>query len=472
MFVPTSASHFFAAAFFLVHAVVASSQDRLDPVGVGRARTATATARGLSALGTNPGGMHLPSLSTLSLEQDLIFSIYTMGGVLGTTLLNSDDFDQIFASGGGWPTQAERVRLGILLEGERLVANASNSLISVQWRLSAGTLGLQYAHRVFSRLDFPSDLTRVLRDNELFNQRYEIVNQGIGVDWITDLGLSYGLGIRGGDTWFPEIGIGATLKWLRGIAHVEVGENSILVVDRVTSGGGFAYHIRGGYTVRGAEPEGFDPANAVGRVVAGLFPAGAGDGIGATVGISGILWRAPDQSSGSAYFGMTLSDIGSIRWSSNTTLRHREAIDDVLLNATISDDQFRTYQGVLDTIPAYSTGLPTTIRAGIGFDLSLLGLPDAPAGIVEIDGELPLNQVPGNDAEPRASIGADLSLSEHVAVRCGISGWGTDGFGVGVGFGVKPWNWMVLDVGTAELDGILAGERMDIAFRLAIGLGD
>ncbi len=133
MFVPTSASHFFAAAFFLVHAVVASSQDRLDPVGVGRARTSTATARGLSALGTNPGGMHLPSISTLSLEQDLVFSIYTMGGVLGTTLLNSDDFDQIFASGGGWPTQAERVRLGILLEGERLVANASNSLISLQW---------------------------------------------------------------------------------------------------------------------------------------------------------------------------------------------------------------------------------------------------------------------------------------------------------------------------------------------------
>jgi len=425
----------------------------------------------LGALYANPGALDLAAIDSHRLDNVLLVSLYSFGGVLGSTFLNSSDFKQIFRSGAGWPSEADRRRLGSLLEAERLVGNAATSLVSVRWTSTIGTWGLHYAHRIFSRLDFPSDFANVLSENQLFNQRYEFVNEGIGGDWMTQAGLSYGTSVSTQRRWFPLIGVGATAKVLHGIAHFEIGENSILTVDRITTGGGFGFRVRGGYTVRGAEPDGFDPSQTVESFLTGLFPSGAGFGVGVDVGVAGVAYRSSEDGRDLAYYGLALCDLGSIRWSGHTTQRHEEGIDDLIPNATLTNEQFSRYQGTLDTIGPYTTGLPTVVRCAVGLDLSVFGVDHSLAGVLEVEGELPVADVPGNSREARASVGAGVSVNDWLTLRGGLSGWGIDGFGVGLGFGVRPTDWLLIDVGSAEVDAIVAGERVDLAFRLVAGIG-
>ncbi len=468
----------FSLVAVLVSAVqMGYGQSRLDGGGVGRAGASAASSRGLATIYSNPGCIDLDPVVDGEGSREIAFSVYNVGGVLGSTFLNSSDFDQIFGAGGGWPNADDRRRLGGLLRGDRLVGIAANSVIAARWPTDIGTFGFHYAHRIFSRLDFPSDFTTILVDNELFNQRYEFVNNGVGGDWITQFGLTYGTSVASNTSWFPSIGLGATIKVIRGIAHFEVGENSILTVDRTTTGGGIGYRVRGGYSVRSALPDGFDAGNTVSGFLGGLFPAGAGVGVGVDVGIGGVLYQTPRGKNGEreqvAYFGIALSDLGSVRWNTNTTLRHQEQIDDLIPNATLTNEQFSKYQGELDTIDAFSTGLPSLIRAGIAFDGHSFGVgPEGLPMIIEVCGELPLNDAPGNESSPKAALGATVGVTNNVVLRTGISGGGIDGFGVGLGVGIRPVDWLSIDLGSAEVDGMIAGDRVDLTLQVIVGLGE
>lgn len=468
---------FFALALVLVATSRAGAQSRLDAAGVGRSGASTASTRGVGAIYSNPGCLDLDPIVPGEGGRTIDVSVYNLGGVLGSTFFNSSEFEQIFAAGKSWPSTEDRRRLGGLLQGERLVGIAANSVLALRWPTSVGTFGFHYAHRILSRLDFPSDFTTILVDNELFNQRYEFVNNGVGADWITQFGLSFGSSIRSASTWFSTIGIGGTVKIIRGIAHFEVGQNSMLTVNRTITGGGIGYRIRGGYSVRSALPDGFDPASTVGGFLTGLFPASAGIGVGLDVGVGGVLFQTPPDDSGIrehvAYFGISLADLGSVRWNKNTRLRHQEQIDDLIPNATLTNEQFSRYQGTLDTIGDFITGLPSKLRVGLALNGQYLGLGfEGLPAFVEVGGELPLNSVPGNESFPKAMIGTTIGVARTLNLRAGLSGGGIDGFGIGLGAGIRPADWLAIDVGTSELDGMLSGNRIDLAFQLVLALSE
>ena len=90
--------------------------------------------------------------------------------------------------------------------------------------------------------------------------------------------------------------------------------------------------------------------------------------------------------------------------------------------------------------------------------------------ILDIEGEVPLNDVPGNTVNPRLSVGADWQANEWLSLRGGLSGGGVSGFGVGIGAGIRPADWLAIDIGTSEINGIFAGKRLDLAFRAAAGI--
>lgn len=463
-------------------------QDRADPVSMGTARASVATSRGLGAIFSNPGALDFGPNDRTALGQKFTFALYNLGGTLGSTFLSSSDFQQIFGRTEGWPNQEDRKRLGELLQAERLFANASNNLLVARYNTPSGTFGLHYGHRIFSRLNFPSDFSTVLAEGQLFNNHYEFINRGIGGSWITELGLSYGItAVSSTETsWFPVIGLGATAKLIMGVGHFELGENSIITVDRVTTSGVFGYRIRGGYISRSAEPDGFNPGEDFSQFQTGLFPATAGTGFGFDLGVSGVLyrlakWVGPTDPNGvnvmkgngnAVLFGIVLHDIGSISWDKNTYRRTETNIDDIIPNAILNDEQFSRYQGTLERIPAYSTSLPASIRVGLAVNVDAYDPEMEQHMQIGLEGELPLNEAAGNSPDPRVSLGGSVGINDWLTLRTGIRAGGVSNVGVGLGVGVRPLDWLSIDIGSSEIDAFFTGERIDLAIRVSAGLGD
>lgn len=458
--------------------VSASAQDRVDPVAMGKARASVATVRGIGAIASNPGALDMRPTHSTTLDHDLVFSVYNIGGTLGSTYLSSSDFQQIFGKSAGWPDQEERARLGELLQDERLFANAANNLLTLRYRTeAAGTFGLHYGHRAFARLNFPEDFTRVIAKGELLSEQYRFINRGVGASWLTELGLSYGkeFGNPTRSGWFPSIGVGATAKLLQGVAHFEVSDNSFIAIDQKTIGGTRAYVIQGGYTVRSAQAAGFVPADAVSQFELALFPSTAGTGLSADLGISGVLYRmAPALPRGvgrdAIYFGMSLQDVGSVTWNTGTYERSQVGINDTLRNATLSNERFQQYEGTLRPTSSYTTNLPSTFRAGIAVNVGAYATDMDGTLIVDLEGELPLRDVPGNTVNPRLALGADWGVNDWLSLRMGLSGGGISKFGVGLGAGFRPADWLSIDIGTGEFNSLFTGNRLDFAFRVAAGM--
>lgn len=472
-----SSARFHWSAMFLaiLLASPAIAQDRLDPVAMGKARASVASARGLGAISSNPGAVDFPATHRTTLEHDLTFALYNFGGTIGSTYFSSSDFQKIFGNEGGWPNQEERRQLTDLLQDEHLFANGANNLIVARYHTrDAGTFGFHYGHRAYARLNFPEDFTRVVASGELLSERYRFINRGIGGTWFTEFGLTYGKSFGSGNVgWFPNVGLGATLKILQGVAQFDLHDNSFLAIDQMTVNSVRSFVIQGGYIIRSAQAEGFDPANAFSEFLTGLFPGTSGAGLGGDVGVSGVLYRMsnPNLSTvpvDAVLFGMALQNVGSITWSDKAYERV-QFVNDTLQNAALSDEQFRKYQGTLRTIPEYTTKLPSIFRAGLSVNVGAYTEVDGQL-MVDIEGELPLNNVPGNPVDPRLSIGADWGFDPTFSLRAGVSGGGTSGFGVGLGVGWRPLDWLTIDVGSGELDAIFVGDQIDFAFRVSAGI--
>jgi hypothetical protein len=460
-----------------ISSTVLSAQDRLDPVAMGKARASVATSRGLSAIASNPGALDLYPFQGSTLPQDLTLSIYNFGGTIGSTFFSSSEFQDIFGHKPQGISDPTRVRIAQLLQDEKLFANGAIDLISARYRTrDGGTLALHYGHRIYSRVNFPNGFVKLLQTSNIAGQNFKFSSRGIGGDWITELGLSYGkmLGSVTTPGWFPTVGIGATAKLLQGVARFEVVDNSIITIDQINVASSLQFHVRGGYTFRSAEPDGFDPGSAISKLTTALFPSTAGSGFGADVGISGVLYRmAPLQQGGTGrdavYFGFALQGLGSITWNTNTFQRSALGIDDTLQNSGVTNEQLRRYQGTLEPISSFSSQTPAVFRAGLGVDVGAYVPEMSGRLLLDIEGEVPLNDVPGNSPDPRLAIGGDWGISDEVSLRTGVSGGGTNNFGIALGVGVRPVEWLSVDLGTSELNALFNGKRVDLAVRAAVG---
>lgn len=456
---------------------VAISQDRLDVAGMGMGRASVSITRGLNSIYSNPGLLDAEQLLPTQLEQPLTFSIYTGGGTIGATYLSGDEFRIIFAQKPEGYTKEDRERVGQLLQDERLYANAAINLIAIRYRTEdGGTWAFHHGHRVFARVNFPESFSEIVATSNITGRDYTFINRGIGGDWLTEFGLSYGKMFETDENWFTRIGVGATAKLIQGVAHFEVAENSIITIQQVVSGGGGGYNIKGGYQFRSASPKGFNPAEAITTLFTGLFPSTAGTGFGLDVGIGGTLYSVPNSLSmtewqyrDAIFFGMTLQDVGTVNWNTETLVRSAVGINDTLGSGSLDNNQFRRYEGKLAAVPSYSTSFPTIFRAGIGVDLQAFMPEMSKRMVLNIEGEAPLNDPPGSATRGRFAVGGEYNINDWLTVRTGFSGLGINSFGWGLGATVRPTKWLTFEAGSSEFEGLFGNERVDAAARLSIG---
>ncbi len=447
------------------------AQDRLDPVSMGTARSSVATVRGIATVASNPGALALPDIGGVEVNRGLTFSVYNAGGTIGSTYLNTSRYQNLFAPGEDYRGDLAGE---VLRQKRRLLANGGVNLLTVRYHTEhAGTFALHYGQRVHAEINFPERLAYTLATLNLASEDFRFSNDsGIGGTWTSELGLSYGTsyGDRSTGGWFPLVGVGLTAKLVQGIVHFAVDDNSIVSITQTSLGSkGIGFVVTGGYRFRTAEPEGFDPNNAVGTLLSGLPTATAGLGYGLTLGASGVLYRTANGTD-AAYFGVVVQDLGRVTWDGVTTVRTARDIRDTIINASLTDQQLESYAGTVERVADFTTALPSTVRAGIGLNLNSL-LPDISARVLlGVEGEFALNREPGQARDPRLGIGGQWAPNDAFALRTGIGWGGATTFGVGLGFGWKPLDWLALDVGTSELDAIIEGERLDLAVRLTLGV--
>jgi len=458
-------------SFLLLITVSVSTfaQDRLDPVAMGMGRSATAFSRGLGALLTNPGGLGYHPLGRSSQAHDLVFSVYSGGGSIGGTYLAGDEFSQIFGEGAG-QTDESRERIGELLVDERLFANGGINFLTGLWRLpnGGGTLGLHYGSRAYARVNFPDGLARLIATSNIADKDFRFVNRGIGATWFTEFGLSYGrvFGDQSARGWLPSFGLGLSGRLIGGVVHFDVTENSALFIDQINVDGRLQFLVRGGYTFRSAEPDAFDQDGAVGNFLSNPFPSTAGLGIATDVGVNGVLYRGEKRS---VHYGMVFANLGRITWTNKARERRGSNFSDTL-GASLGEAEFERFEGDLVTVEDYSTTLPSTFRGGLGLSIHPSGEGEPATLLIGLEGELPLNQVPGNTPDPRISAGVDWTAAEKFSLRGGISVGGISEVGIGLGVGIRPTDWMSIDLGTSELNGLFSGDRLDFAGRISFGI--
>ncbi len=443
------------------------SQDRFDPATMGTARSSIAVSRGLGTLFTNPGGLDYLPIHETTLPQDIQFSVYSGGGTVGGTYLAGDEFSQIFGSLNG-ATNEQRERIGTLLVDERLFANGGVNFVSGVWRTKGGgTLGLHYGSRLYARVNFPDDLANLIATSNIASKDFRFVNRGIGGVWMTELGLSYGkvIGSQTDKGWFPSVGLGLTGKLLTGVGQFEVDENSAMYIDQINVNGQLQFLVRGGYVFRSAEPDNFDIVNAPGNFFTNPFPSTSGTGVGFDAGVSGIMYASDEKT---VHYGMVLGNVGKISWSNKARERRGENFSDTI-GASLTNSEFERFEGDLVAVSDYSTPLPAVLRAGLGLTLGA-DTPDNGTVTMGLEGEVPLNQVPGNTPDPRLAFGVDWSIVKEFSLRSGLSAGGISDFGLGFGVGVRPADWLTIDVGTSELNGLFSGDRLDLSARIAFGV--
>jgi hypothetical protein len=261
---------------------------------------------------------------------------------------------------------------------------------------------------------------------------------------------------------------------VQGVAHFEVAETSLLTIDQVVANGSGGYRVQGGFLFRSAQPDNFDIASAVGSFFSGLFPSTAGAGVGLDLGVSGVLYRMKgDNEQGvghdAVYFGMAVQDVGKVRWSKNTYVRSLVGVNDTLQSGNLSNEQFKRYEGTLDKVVEYSTALPSVFRVGLAMNVGAYAPEMDGTLVIGIEGEAPLNDIPGNSVDPRLSIGADWGVNDWFALRGGLSGGGVQSFGIGLGIGLRPYDWLTIDLGSSEIEGLFGSQRIDAAGRVAVG---
>jgi hypothetical protein len=168
-------------------------------------------------------------------------------------------------------------------------------------------------------------------------------------------------------------------------------------------------------------------------------------------------------------FGLSVDGIGSLEWNGTNLRRNYPDIRDTLNDSRggIDNNVIYRYEAKLDTIGAFRTQLPTTLRAGLGADVTAF-FPEIPGDLIaSFETAFDLNHAIGGERSARVSLGADWSPSPIVSLRSGLQLGGRLGAALAFGVGFRPARWFSIDVATSEVTSLFFADRRRLDLALA-----
>jgi hypothetical protein len=419
--------------------------ERTNVTGLGMGRTGAASALGLDAVGINPARLSGPenAMVTISLlpvgmnagTDFLTYDLYnayftgvdTDSGRMGRLLTDADKRSILEAFGGGLGSGAVELEtrgMGLALEfGD------------------VGAFAFTMTDRVAACGTIPQSYLRFIFYGNPPGSVYDFAETSVKAAWTREYALTYARALP----TLPFVAsstAGLTLKLVQGFSYYAIERfNSRLA----TSPEG----VLDGTVDFWSRQAGLDPTSDEMHP----FPAPSGRGFGIDLGVAAAVNEFLSA-------GLSVTDIGSIRWSAG--LRETVASGLIHMDNPLADSQRDSVEQALKGEERegseFSTSLPTTLRLGGAVELhkiralkpliygQLLLTADYTQGLVD---------APGTSMTGRFSFGLEYSPWKFLPLRAGASFWGAEGtgfsFGLGLHFGVFE-----LDVATETVEWLVA----------------
>lgn len=478
------------------------AQERADPIAIGTARTTVGSARGLSSLYSNVGGLALDALGSNSGEPsvEVDLALAPIGISAGSTYLNSSELNFVFDDKAcAVFSDADRMRLGGLLERDRLAADAAFDIAALRIRIPGlGAIGVQYGHRIRVRMNFPEEFRQdMLGTGDVFARSNRYDGTDIGGEWQKRLALTLGTAWERvdvsdeGDTWLPTIGFGASVSALEGVVHFDVDPTSFINTQTLTRSeqGTRRIAVSGRYAFRSSVPDNFKPSEAILRPGFGDVDSSRATGYGTSLGVSAVILcrvRIDEElTTGSPLdpeatlrhtsvrrdaitVGITVDEIGSLAWE-GTNLRRSRRIDTVVTDERggLTYDMLCGYSGDLDTVGSFTTYLPAQLRFGGSIDITAFVPGIAGDLIAGVEAAFDLNNAIGQEPS-RLSIGAQWRPWAALTMMSGMQVGGRQGFAWSVGADLHPFRWLSIAAATSDWTALLASgtEEYDVTIRV------
>jgi hypothetical protein len=394
---------------------------------VGMAQTKTAMARGMDAIGVNPALLSIPHRSSVEIN------ILPVGVRVGSNFLDLDLYGMYF-TGVEDPVAGGRVAKHLTPQDKEdllsrfpdgygsIFMDAQVMWLGFSMRTSShGGVGLSVSDRVSGRFTLPNDYLRMLLYGFSENgSTYDFSGTDAKAWWLREYAVAYSTPQMKLFAFLPWLSLGGGIKYVEGFSYFGTESYAGTI-----SNGGFdeRFRLSGELTMvshraaadflANSDEHSFNPVGS---------PAGKGLGFDAGIAL-GLL--------NNVVVGLSVTDIGSIRWTENTYSSTGEAkiqIDDIF--STEQMDSLRdAYKGNDEPIGSFSTSLPTAFRAGVSWDVySLLSL--------GADYTVGFNDMPGNSTTPRIAIGGEWRFMRNLPLRTGVAFGGYEGFTWAVGLGM------------------------------------
>ncbi len=450
-------------------AAFAGGGNRSNVRGMGMARTYTAVAGGIDAVGVNPANLALFDRGTT-----VTFSVAPMGFHVGNNFLDLETYSTYFTGVdtggpkrvGKYLTEADKQDILNRFPSDgigRIDMDYDLKLLSVSFRdASLGGFAFAVGERLSVNADMPRDYIKFILEGTVPGSVYSFQDTKVKAWWIREYSLSYAHLVPG-ISFLPSCSVGGSVKLLQGFGYFGIEK-----FDNVISSGDSTnfYTLTAALDMRILR-SGTDILNPESNVSFTLFPAPVGSGFGFDVGIAADLdevWSV----------GISVTDIGRINWKTNAI---ETVMDSVLTISNLSSEEQQdslqnSMKGRDRAISGFVTPLPTALHVGLAFRVHRAFNSTSFPGtlLLALDYNQGFNDMPGNTMRPRLSVGAEYKPLPWLPIRTGLSFLGTDGINWAGGIGLNFSNFDI-DLSTENFESVVApntARQLSVAFGLKL----
>ena len=298
-----------------------------------------------------------------------------------------------------------------------------------------GHLGFAITEKVNVNFNIPKDYIRFpLYGFSINGSQYDFSGTKIEGQIYQEIAIAYAKEINFENEYLKNFSFGISPKIIQGFAYFNLDKYNVNLGTQLNANGiDSLYNIYGNANIHFISTTGdfLDSAkNFFDR-----FFSPSGNGFAFDLGINCEILNGIS-------FGMSLTDIGKIKWSKNVIENSIESYISISnLVSQQSQDSIEKFVDKLtsdiknlegDTVKEFSSQLPTALNIGISWMQPIKYVGDILIGVQLQKG---FNDAPGNSKRTRISFGSEYRLVKWFPIRMGIGIGGKNKFNIAGGFG-------------------------------------
>ncbi|MDQ1267272.1 MAG: hypothetical protein QG635_2426 [Bacteroidota bacterium] len=402
---------------------------------ISMAGTQNASGYGLLSIGTNPSLL----ARQFTANNNLTFLLPSLSAKAMTNTFSLDDVNFFFGINDGKRrriSSADKARFIDAFSNDGKLAVASNlNYFSAGFNIdsSIGAVALSVGDYIAGNMFIPGELVQLALNGNDSGRTYSFDNLK-AEGWILRYySLTFARDIQElHGKVFKMLSAGVSIKYFQGFAYSKTEVlNSMLYTGAYNKLTG-RLEARTNSSFSPVLNVKYDYDSNYNNTDFSVFPEPAGSGIGIDIGLAAEL-------NNGLRFGISLTDLGSIKWDKNTAVY--SSTGNFEIYDLLDQAQLDTLQNAIETTNYPSTGfntpLPMALRIGAAYELQRVVEKIPGILTLAIDYNQGLNSSPMNTTTPRFSFGAEWMPGKYIpsiATGIGYDQTGNVNWALGIGY--------------------------------------